>query len=78
VSAWVRVFDLDSGEHGDWYSCPPRAAVIAAHANSLNDRNSWAYAERYKDLVVEGDGVVRCGNFSAITSKTPPLAKTSG
>jgi hypothetical protein len=52
----------------DWettYSCSPREAVIAAHAQSLRDWNTWDYETRYGHLVVEGVARVSCGAFYA-------------
>ena len=47
------------------YSCNPRRAVIAAHAQSRNDWNTWQYEERYAHLVQSGQHVVLCGDWSA-------------
>lgn len=52
----------------DWestYTCSPREAVIAAHAQSLRDWDTWRYEERYGHLVVEGVTRVSCGRFHA-------------
>lgn len=35
------------------YSCPPKQAVIAAHAQQRGDFNTWDYATRYSSLVRE-------------------------
>ena len=47
------------------YSCNPRRAVIAAHAQSRNDWNTWQYEGRYGHLVQSGQHVVICGDWSA-------------
>jgi len=60
----TEVMNLNNGEK-IIYSCTPEDAVIAAHAQSLNDWNTWDYAERYGDQVVRGEHTVACGDFSA-------------
>jgi len=47
------------------YSCNSRQAVIAAHAQSHNDWNTWQYEGRYGHLVESGQHVVLCGDWSA-------------
>jgi len=47
------------------YDTDPRKAVIAAHAQSLNDWNSWQYEQRYGRLVQTTQHVVTCGDWSA-------------
>jgi hypothetical protein len=47
------------------YDTDPRKAVIAAHAQSLNDWNTWQYEQRYGHLVQKARHVVTCGDWSA-------------
>ena len=47
------------------YSCNPRRAVVAAHAQSLSDWNTWQYEQRYGHLVQKARHVVTCGDWSA-------------
>lgn len=47
------------------YTCSPREAVIAAHAQAQRDFNTWEYEARYGKLVYEGNFTVTCENFSA-------------
>ncbi len=62
----VNVFDLSRGSYGSTYSgISPRDAVIAAHAQSLGDFNTWEYEDRYGRLVRSGRETVGCGNFCA-------------
>lgn len=61
----TRVFDLSTGRYGDLFSLEPRKAVIAAHAQSLRDYNTWDYEKKYGGLVFENEQTVRCGNFTA-------------
>ncbi|HXK39407.1 MAG TPA: hypothetical protein VJ837_01050 [Candidatus Paceibacterota bacterium] len=61
----VRVFNLATGTWvGEW-TCTPREAVIAAHAQSLGDYNTWDYEERYGSLVVNNKKTVRVGDYTA-------------
>lgn len=65
----VKPFNLETGEYGDEFSCSPREAVIAAHAQEHDDFNTWEYEERYGQEAVEfttvsGCLVVRCGNWT--------------
>jgi len=48
------------------YSLDPVSAVIAAHAQSLNDWNTGDYANKYADQVRHGANSVACGNFGAL------------
>lgn len=48
------------------YSCKPEEAVIAAHAQSLGDWNTWDYDERYGEKVERGDFYISCGDFTAL------------
>ena len=48
------------------YTCSPREAVIAAHAQARGDWNTWDYEKRYGHLVTEGRRVITCGDFTAI------------
>lgn len=65
MPAMTDVLNLSTGETTT-YSCPPEEAVIAAHAQSLGDMNTWDYAEKYKDDVVRGPHTVACGDFTAV------------
>jgi hypothetical protein len=47
------------------YDTAPRKAVIAGHAQSLNDWNTWQYVQRYGHLVQKARHVVTCGDWSA-------------
>jgi len=47
------------------YSCTPKEAVVAAHAQSKMDWNTWQYKDRYSDLLEEGKNTFLCGDFSA-------------
>jgi hypothetical protein len=47
------------------YSCSPDQAVIAAHAQSLHDFNTWEYDKNYGHLLEEGKLTWLCGDFSA-------------
>ena len=51
------------------FTCGPKNAVIAAHAQSLKDFNTDLYEERYGHLVVTGEKTVGCGDFIAFTHK---------
>lgn len=47
----VRVVNLATGAVLVYVGCPPRAAVVAAHAQGRGDWNTWDYAARYDGLV---------------------------
>lgn len=51
------------------FSCSPEEAVIAAHAQSQKDFNTWDYQERYGDRVVKGELSVACGDFAALLTE---------
>lgn len=59
----VRVVNLKTGETRD-YSLPATRAVVAAHAQSLGDWNTWNY-EQYFRLVTQGKSTVACGDWCA-------------
>lgn len=59
------VLELGTNEK-QLFSCSPEEAVIAAHAQSLKDFNTWDYQERYGDKVVTGEFSVACGDFAAL------------
>jgi hypothetical protein len=61
----TRTFNLATGDWAGEYSCSPRDAVIAAHAQSSGDFNTWDYETRYGHLVNQGAETVWCGSFSA-------------
>lgn len=61
----TEVLDLNTGETTT-FSCSPEEAVIAAHAQSLGDKNTWDYAEKYEDKVVYGKHTIACGDFAAV------------
>jgi len=46
------------------YTCTPKQAVIAAHAQSKMDWNTWQYEERYRKLLEYGKHTILCGDFS--------------
>jgi hypothetical protein len=68
------VRDLLDPTHVQMYSCTPREAVIAAYAQSLGDWNTWQYAERYSECVVEGNHTVACGDFCAMKLIYPTVS----
>ena len=61
----VRVLNL-STQQEQVYTCSPKEAVIAAYAQSLGDWNTWDYAEKYSNLVMEGKVSFSCGDFAAM------------
>lgn len=61
----VTVTNLETKE-AHLYSCSPREAVIAAHAQDKNDFNTWDYAKRYGHMVQWAGSHVTCGNFTAV------------
>jgi hypothetical protein len=61
----VRVLNLTTRNY-QIYTCDPRSAVIAAHAQSLGDWNTWDYESKYADIAQEGKYSWNCGNFSAL------------
>lgn len=67
----VRVFDLDKGEYVETYACSPRTAVLAAHAQSIGDWNTWDYERVWGHLVRESDRVVMCGSFTTAKVAVP-------
>ena len=58
------VMNLATGQK-QVYTTSPRQAVIAAHAQSRHDWNTWQYEERYGHLVESGQHTVLCGDWSA-------------
>lgn len=71
----VKVFNLALGEYVAEYTCTPREAVIAAHAQlDHKDFNTWDYEKRYGHLVKQGQFSVNVGDYSAITKQTPITA----
>lgn len=63
VGREVCVLDLATGKK-KVYSCSPREAVMAAHAQEHGDWNTWDYESRYGDLVRFGQHTVLCGDWS--------------
>ena len=63
----TEVFNLgNAGPDTLTYTCSPREAVIAAHAQSQGDyNNTWDYHARYDHLVIEGHLSLCCGDFAA-------------
>lgn len=57
ISKEIRVYDL-----------PPRQAVMAAHAQSIGDYNTWDYGKYEKD-VITGKISVACGNYGALLNQ---------
>lgn len=48
------------------YSCDPADAVIAAHAKSVKDSNTWDYRRKYAHLLIHGKYTVSIGDFCAL------------
>ena len=46
------------------YTCEPREAVIAAHAQEKGDWNTWAYGVRYGAEVRESSLCFYCGDWA--------------
>lgn len=61
----VEVQHLVTGETIT-YTCSPREAVLAAHAQSLNDWSTWQYEERYGHLVRESVHGFYCGDWGVL------------
>lgn len=63
----TKILNLRTGE---WqaYSCSPRSAVIAAHAQSRGDWNTWNYKDRYDHMVESGQWHLFCGDFGTRSS----------
>jgi hypothetical protein len=61
----TTVHNLNDPDHTQVFSCSPRAAVIAAHAQSLGDWNTADYESRYGVLAQAGQVGWNCGNFWA-------------
>jgi hypothetical protein len=59
----VTVVNLSNPSDTRHYTCSPREAVIAAHAQSLLDWNTWDYETKYGSLVVTGQHTIACGDF---------------
>jgi len=66
----VTVKNLWEPSYKAIYSCSPKEAVIAAHAQSLGDFNTWDY-QKYGHLVKEGEFTIGCGEFCALTKEVP-------
>lgn len=47
------------------YTCTPKEAVIASFAQSKNDWNTWEYANRYENLLIEGRFTLSIGDWCA-------------
>ncbi len=47
------------------YTCDPKTAVMCAYAQDKGDFNTWDYDKKYSHLVLEGDSIWNCGDFSA-------------
>ena len=60
----TTVMNLSNGSKQE-YSCSPADAVVAAHAQSLGDWNTWDYAAKYAFMLETGLVSIICGNFSA-------------
>ncbi|MCK5547655.1 MAG: hypothetical protein KAI64_01480 [Thermoplasmata archaeon] len=61
----TRVMNLKTGK-STFYTLDPESAVIAAHAQSNHDNNTWDYQEGYVLDVIHGSRTVSCGDFTAI------------
>lgn len=48
-----------------YFSLPAPIAVMAAHAQSLGDYNTWEYGQKYSRLVKRGRYGWVCGEFWA-------------
>jgi hypothetical protein len=60
----VTVFNLSSDDI-QTFTCTPRQAVLAAHAQSLGDFNTWDYEQNYRHLLTRGRLTIACGDFCA-------------
>jgi len=58
----TKVFHVDSRQEIS-FSLPPEEAVIAAHAQSKKDYQTWNYKEKYKAIRAKYGWV--CGEFWA-------------
>jgi hypothetical protein len=62
----LEVLDLSTGDKRIYSSITPTEAVIAAHAQSLGDYNTWTYKNKYGALVREGKYSVGCENQAVL------------
>jgi hypothetical protein len=63
----TRALNLATGAARE-YTCPPRRAVLAAHAQDGGDWNTWGYERRYGPLVRHGVRCVTVGDWTALVS----------
>ena len=68
ITPVVKVLNLATGEWRTYVLLTPREAVIAAHAQSQGDFNTWDYQEKYKNLVRVSDTgkTLSCGDCSCV------------
>ena len=71
---YITVVNLATGEQ-KLYTCPPLDAVIAAHAQSLGDFNTWDYLPKYRDQVETTRLGHYIGDWGVIHSPTVDLPK---
>ncbi len=62
----TRVFNTETFEDAT-YSLPPNEAVVAAHAQSLKDHNTWDYQRKYSATKTTLGWT--CGKFWAAQKK---------
>ena len=67
----TNVLNLSTLEERHYSSLAPEQAVVAAHAQSKGDWNTWQYSERYADLVRRGHVSVGCGDWACLLKVTP-------
>ena len=70
----TAVLNLSTGAWSH-YTLPPLQGVVAAHAQTLSDWNTWDYARRYHHLVRCGQCSVGCGDFAALFAQAVPPTK---
>ena len=63
--ASVDVLDLRTGNPVGTWTCDPRSAVIAAHAQDRKDYSTWDYEARYGASVIASERGYACGDFYA-------------
>ena len=59
----TKVVNLATGQE-QFFSIPPREAVLAAYRQSLGDFNTWDYA-KHDSIVREANLTVSAGDFTA-------------
>ena len=68
----VKVLNLRTNDIS-YFSCEPIDAVMAAHAQSKGDWNTWDYAKKYRSIVEiqhsqrgGAHATIMCGDFATI------------